>query len=91
MLGAGRQIVNAMYLLIDLYLVRDIATIELIAVVGFIDLGFPLLPPQVTIAALLTVGIPRSSWSAGRRRGGLRSPRYGASLPRRWRWEAPSD
>ncbi|HEX5416072.1 MAG TPA: HAD-IC family P-type ATPase, partial [Chloroflexota bacterium] len=58
MLGAGRQIVNAMHTLIDLFLIRDIATIELIAVVGFIDLAFPLLPPQVTIAALLTVGIP---------------------------------
>ena len=58
MLAAGRQIVNAMYLLIDLFLVRDIATIELIAIVGFINLEFPLLPPQVTVAALLTVGIP---------------------------------
>jgi len=58
MLGAGRKIVNAMYSLVDLFLIRDIGTIELIAVVGFIDLSFPLLPPQVTIAALLTVGIP---------------------------------
>lgn len=58
MLGAGRRIVNGMHALIDLFLIRDIGTIELILATGFIDLPFPYLPPQITLVAMLTVGIP---------------------------------
>lgn len=57
-LSEGRRIINSMALLIELFLIRDAATIELILASSFVGAPFPLLPPHAALIALLTVGIP---------------------------------
>ena len=57
-LSEGRRIVNGMMLLIELFLIRDAATIELILASSFVGAPFPLLPPHAALIALLTVGLP---------------------------------
>jgi magnesium-transporting ATPase (P-type) len=70
-LSAGRQIVNGMRQAIRLFLVRDVATLELIVASSFVGAPFPLLPPHSAILAFLTVGLPAFlvvSWAKPDRR-----------------------
>ena len=58
MLREGRRVVGSMLLLIQLFVTRDVATVVLILGTQALGLPFPLLPPHVTVVALLTVGVP---------------------------------
>lgn len=57
-LRAGRQIVNGIMLVLKLFLVRDVATLELVVASNFVGAPFPLLPPHAALIAFLTVGVP---------------------------------
>ena len=57
-LSTGRRIVNGIMLVLKLFLVRDVATIELIVISNFLGAPFPLLPPHAALIAFLTVGLP---------------------------------
>ncbi|MGI5837802.1 MAG: HAD-IC family P-type ATPase, partial [Chloroflexota bacterium] len=57
-LQAGRQIINGLRLALRLFLVRDVATIELIVASSFVRAPFPLFPPHAALIAFLTVGLP---------------------------------
>lgn len=54
----GRRIINSLTLLIKLFLIRDVATIELILASGLLGAPFPLLPPHAALIGFLTVGVP---------------------------------
>jgi cation-transporting P-type ATPase E len=70
-LRAGRQIVNGLRLALRLFLVRDVATIELVVASNFVGAPFPLLPPHAALLAFLTVGLPAFfvvAWASAERR-----------------------
>lgn len=57
-LTEGRRIVNSMLLLVKLFLIRDVATIELILASNLLGAPFPLFPPHAAVVGFLAVGVP---------------------------------
>lgn len=54
----GRRVVNGMQSILSLYLTRGFYTVLLILATGYIGIGFPFAPKQVSILSVLTVGLP---------------------------------
>jgi cation-transporting ATPase E len=54
----GRRVVNGMQSILSLYLTRGLLTVLLIIATGYIGIGFPFVPRQVSLLSVLTVGIP---------------------------------
>ena len=62
----GQRIVNGMRNILSLFLARCITVALVIVAVGYIGLGFPFVPRNITMLTLFTVGIPSLvlTWSA---------------------------
>ena len=54
----GRRVVNGMQSILALYLTRGLLTVLLIVATGYIGIGFPFVPRQVSVLSVLTVGLP---------------------------------
>ncbi|MCW3054180.1 MAG: ATPase, P-type (transporting), superfamily, subfamily [Chthonomonadales bacterium] len=54
----GRRVVNGMQSILALYLPRNLLTVLLIVATGYIGIGFPFVPCQVSVLSVLTVGLP---------------------------------
>ena len=62
----GQRIVNGMRNILSLFLARCFTVALVIVAVGYIGLGFPFVPRNITLLTLFTVGIPSLmlTWSA---------------------------
>ena len=54
----GRRVVNGMQSILSLYLTRGLFTVLLIVATGYIGIGFPFIPRQISLLSVLTVGLP---------------------------------